>query len=884
MEKDIQMKMIEEIEIEERYKEIPFMADRRINVKDIEDLVEWMQSISTEMRQKRVVELAYILLETFSSYDDWKNERKNQKLREMVVLGIEIIAVIAGERDAYVECVCFLYGIHRNIEQHRADDIAKKYFSFQDILPRQKGLFMLQEEDGTRVFPIYELVSNLAKDFKCDNDHLINLAVAQQMFEKVEEYEEIEGYDQIKQELLTIARSNRIAFLECLANGGELFLDETDYKENGTLIVKKEGEVIIRNLRKSYFANYPEERIKSEKNQLAWFVYEQIGDNEELVDIAEIISGNVQQDKLDILAAVEDKKVYNIFLPMRIIRNRTNHKFQRFLHLGTDHKIVYRGRVQECSKKGFLKALSSREMRLRSKWIWKKEWDILTVDFYCAFYLALVEEGWYFVPNLEDDKRDFYQRDLMRNYFEYIVESRKKDIDSVIELLYQFVNSHFDYSQITQKSLLSGRLLAFPLLSELPVELQVKEWLEHKKEEIFNEDNEKWEIKELGYSSTTRKWVVDGEDLDNFDILTIDKVALDEADITLPKSNLYVFCSLEKAQIIYEEKICKLAKKLEFISSVVFQEIIHYKSRILYCGKELKKLVQLMLANNFSENCFEEFQCEKTEYEIFCVYKVFWHFQVCGMNEEKIKKFWQLIIERHYLGCVEETEVIKQYFNTMSNFMETEEGIMVLAKESSGNESTLQYLYDKFGKRRGERNFLSWSFDQGEINKHLSFKEEESIYTWKGQPLKKVVFMVDNLMLGKSLKKLLDFQIKGIEDDDTKKRSYLRISPALKDILEKQEDLNIEIHVIFGFTSSVKEIEEEYKVKIIIYKEIPEKYRADNDTIQLVNELYGKQGKRNSIGCCCIYRYNNLPFASVLPDYVREPQNCVGLFERKGEI
>lgn len=223
MEKDMRMKMIEEIEIEERYKEIPFMADRRINIKDIKELVEWMQRISTEMRQKRVSELAYILLETFSSYDDWKNERKNQKLREMVVLGIEIIAVIAGESDAYVECVRFLYGIHRNIGQHKANDIAKKYFSFQDILPKQRGLFLLQEEDGTRVFPIHELVSNLAKDFKCDNDHLINLAVAQQMFEKVEEYEEIEGYDQIKQELLTIARSNGIAFLECLADGGELF-------------------------------------------------------------------------------------------------------------------------------------------------------------------------------------------------------------------------------------------------------------------------------------------------------------------------------------------------------------------------------------------------------------------------------------------------------------------------------------------------------------------------------------------------------------------------------------------------------------------------------------------------------------------------------------
>ncbi|MDE7432874.1 MAG: hypothetical protein K2N34_13290 [Lachnospiraceae bacterium] len=878
------MRNNEEIEIEEKYKELPFMTERKINLNDIKELVEWMQRLSTEMRQKKVPELACILLETFSNFCDWKNERKNQDLRKIVLLGVEILAVIAGECDAYVECVRFLYGLHKNIGQPKADVIAKKYFSFQDILPRQKGLFLLQEEDGTRVFPIHELVSNLAKDFKCDNDHLINLAVAQQMFERVEEYEEIEGYDQIKQELLTIARSNGIVFLEYLVDGGELFLDETDYRENGTLLVKRQGEVIIRNLRKSYFANYSEERIYPERNQLAWFIYEKIEDYEELVDFTTIISGEVQQDKLDVLAAVEDKKNYNIFLPMRIVRNRINHKFQRFLNLGIDYKIVYRGKAQECSRSGFLKVLSSREMRLRSKWMWKKEWDILTVDFYCAFYLMVVGQGWYLAPDLESEKEDFYQRDLMRKYLEYILESRKNEIDSVIECLYQFINTNFDYAQMNQKSSLSGRLFAFPLLSVLPEELQVRGWLELKKDEIFDEENDKWEIKELSYSSVTRKWDVDGEDLDNSDILTVDRVTLDEADIILPKSNIYVFYSRENNQIIYEEKICKLAKKLEFVNNVVIQEVIHYNSLSLYCGKELKRLVQLMLANNFSENCFEEFQCEQQEYQIFCLYKVLWHFQIFGFTEERVNKFWQLIIERHYLGCVEETEVIKQYFNTMSILMETEEGVMVLAKESSGNESTLQYLYDRFGKKKGERNFLSWSFDQGEINKHLSFEAGRKIFKWKGQPLRKVVFMVDNLMLGKSLRKMLDFHIKGIEDGDTKKRSYLRISPSVKDILEKQEELEIEIHVIFGFTNAVQEIEDEYKVRIVIYKEIPERYRADSDTVGLVNELYGKQRKGNNIGCCCIYRYNNLPFVSVLPDYIIEPKNCAGLFERKGEI
>lgn len=442
---DVHMRMIQEIEIEEKYKEIPFMAERNTNVKEIKRLVDWMQNISTEVRQKRVEELACILLETFSNFADWRNERKNKELRESVLLGIEMIAVISGGCDAYTECVKFLYGLHRNIGQHKTDDIVKQYFSFQDILPRQKGLFLLQEEDGMRVFPIHELVSNLAKDFKCDNDHLINLAVAQQMFEKVEEYEEIEGYDQIKQELLTISRSNGIAFFECLVEGGELFFDETDYKENGTLFVKKEGKVIIRNLRKSYFNNYPEKRIKSEGNQLAWFVCEQLENNEELVDISKVISGDVQLDKLNVLAAAENKKNYNIFLPMRIVRDRVSHKFQRFLISGIDHKIVYKGKTQECSRTGFLKALSSKEVRLRSKWLWKKEWDILTVDFFCAFYLELAKEEWNLVPDLENNKQDFYQRELMQKYLEYILESGKNDIDSVIEHLYQFINTNFDY-------------------------------------------------------------------------------------------------------------------------------------------------------------------------------------------------------------------------------------------------------------------------------------------------------------------------------------------------------------------------------------------------------------------------------------------------------
>lgn len=249
------------------------------------------------------------------------------------------------------------------------------------------------------------------------------------------------------------------------------------------------------------------------------------------------------------------------------------------------------------------------------------------------------------------------------------------------------------------------------------------------------------------------------------------------------------------------------------------------------------------------------------------------------LENARVKKFWCLMLDKHYLGCIEKTDIIEKYFQKMSQFME-ESGTVVLAKESSGNESTLQYLYEEFSKKRGERNYLSWSFDQGEINKHLSFQGGVKQYIWKGDPLKKIIFMADNLMSGQSLKKMLEFHMNEIDD---KKRSYLRISPSVHEMIEKQK-IDVEVHVIFGFNDSIKEIEDEYGVRIIIHEEIPTQYKADNDTIELVNELYGKQGERKGLGCCCVYRYNNLPFASVLPKYIRDPYNCVGLLQRKGEI
>ena len=108
-------------------------------------------------------------------------------------------------------------------------------------------------------------------------------------------------------------------------------------------------------------------------------------------------------------------------------------------------------------------------------------------------------------------------------------------------------------------------------------------------------------------------------------------------------------------------------------------------------------------------------------------------------------------------------------------------------------------------------------------------------------------------------------------------RDYLNIHPTVKEMLNEINDLQIEIHPIFGFKKCVEGIEAEYPVKIVIHKEIPGDFYSDDETIQLVYELYDQRVDK---GICCVFRYNNLLAKNVLPSYVCDYKKRVGLFQR----
>ena len=94
------------------------------------------------------------------------------------------------------------------------------------------------------------------------------------------------------------------------------------YKINGTLIVKKNNQVIIRNIRRNYFNGYFMEEDITSENDSAWYVTVNLESDEEVTDLANVFEDKNQENKLELLKLIEQNKVFNVFIPTRILKHQ----------------------------------------------------------------------------------------------------------------------------------------------------------------------------------------------------------------------------------------------------------------------------------------------------------------------------------------------------------------------------------------------------------------------------------------------------------------------------------------------------------------------------------------------------------------------------------
>ena len=877
------------IEIDEIYKEMMAQKEQNVLCDDLLNRIDWIKKIKPDIRQAEINKLSVILIKELQRFSNWEEIKSDAVFIEELSNIIDMIATteyVDGEQgNAYTECFRFLYHLSKKPDQNNVSDIVQQYWIFQDILPMIRGIFLLEKEDGTKWYPVYEMVIGMAQEFKCDNDHLLNLAIALQMFEKIAQYAEMKESSEIRRAISEIARNHNIKFLTFLIDGGKLMYDELDYKINGTLIVKKSNQIIIRNLRRDYFSGYfMEEEIISE-NDLAWYVIINLESDEEVTDLASIFEDKNQENKLELLKMIEKNNIFNVFIPNRILRNKRNQKITRFLNpaSASDKVIVYKQRTEENEKDGFLKLLRLGAEELRGCNLCMDDYDTLTIDFFAAFYLEVVRNRWNFCTDLETGKDCFYQEYLMKKYLqESLQKADEEKAKNILDDFYNFIIQYFDFNKIDENSMMDGKLLAFPMINGFQKIFSEFFDEESIKNRIFSSMSDEWQCDIAKYQKK-KAWTIGERKIRESDLLNTDFVNLTEINTKIPQGDLYVFVNKTDGKTVINTEFMDANRKIKKLSDISEFQMIMYEEKTLYMNDNLGRLLKLMEANDISHNKSELFQCEKRGRNSVYLYKALWHFQIFEMDQERIEKFWRLILQKHYLGMVEEMETIKQYFTDMQELAETD-GILVLAKESYGNDSTLHYLYDKFEHIHGERSYLSWAFDEGKIKRYLKREEHTNIILWHGKPLKKIIFMVDNLMKGGSLRNMLNFHLAKTTDEESRRnieRDYLNIHPTVKEMLNEINDLQIEIHPIFGFKECVEAIEAEYPVKIVIHKEIPGDFYSDDETIHLVYELYDKRVDK---GICCVFRYNNLPAKNVLPSYVCDYKKRVGLFQRSVDL
>lgn len=872
------MEQIWIIEIDEKYKLVQAITEEKISVKDIIDFAEWIQMMPYDIRQKEIRKISNILLLLLKNFSSWKEVRTDGVFCEQIEEIIRMIAVTQyaeGENDAYVECVRFLYHLTIAPTNGSSADISRKYLNFKDILPGIRDIFILEKFNGAKVFPIHEMVIGMARDFSYDNHHLVNLAVALQLFEKIGDYVELERKEEIRNELLQIAHEHNIVFLENIANGGELIWNDNDYQRNGTLLVVKGKTIIIRNVFKEFFIDYPQQDIKAEEGDLAWFVQIDLSPSEELVELKEYFLRGSQENKLNLIKYAEQEGIFNIFLPKRIVVDRTNLRIIRFLSSRNDKMIIMNKQEEENSRRGFLKMFRSPEAQMRSMLLCKDDLDILTVDFYSAFYLEVVSDKCKFYTDLETGRDTFYQGWLVKIFLQEVLsEYGIWECMEILEALYTFLIKYFDYEIFSPDSLMDGKLLGFPLLDGFEGVLKDYFVPERMIEQLLGDDSEKWCFKEADYLKQ-KGWCVEDKRFREADFLTLDMEKVIETGEHIPRERIHVFLNEKEGKLIYSREIQDCNRKVRKILEILDEQVICFNNKEIYSGYNLYQLIQLMKANNLNNEIFQYFQCDDNSKEIVLLYKALWHFQIYGMDRPQIEKFWRLLLEKHYLDATKE-QPIKRYFEQMDEYAK-KEGTLVVAKESSGNEATLWHMYQKYGHQSGTRSYLSWAFDAGMISGHLV--EKEGIYYWRNSPLKKIIFMTDNMLSGTSTKKMLKYYLENIKRS---KNNYLAFVPSIHEMREKIPTLEIEVHVIFGLEKKVKEIQEEFGVQMFLHNIIPDKYISDSETVCLVQDLYEDSKVKEGIGC--IFRYNNLPFISVFPETVCNPQFRAGLFQRNGEL
>lgn len=614
----------------------------QVSLESFIEFMNFIQNISAELRQKCAFKLSRIMVEQLKKLNQWP-ETSNTPEGKLLVDTIEILSVAQMEntqRDTYQECLRFINDLRdlRKISGNSADKVVEQSRMFWDILPDIKDIFSLKTSAGDRAYPIHELVLDAANSFKHDNEHLITLALALQLFESVKNLEEIQEKESIQKKVSAIAKSFQIRFLEIVSEGGRLLLDSLDYQYNGTIraVSRDRKRVIIRNTRKEYFSMFEPEQVKFEADYVAWYIECELSGEEELSSFHEVFGNGSKENRLKLLKYITEQQIYNIFLPDMLVRNRLSEKFIRVLNpcSSADKYIILGKNVESANIQGFLKILKTGKNNNRALFLCEDGIDVLTVDYYCSFYLEVVKGRWNLWTDFANDD-DFYQRQLSSSFL--LEMFKKQDIGDFAKTLsdyYIFLKNYVPYNERNAVTKMDSHMcLMMPYGCCLPEDINEEEWKQKILRQWFSDEVDDWCCEELDYNKQTQGMMTNtGKPLEDYDFYSeddFDKKIYPVA--TKLRHQKYYFVNHKKQKIIQDGITSDVMKRIRGIQELAGNEIITFKQKYDYAIENINRLQAIIEKNVLKQEMYGMFGCKKGEKEKEkCVrlFKILWHFQI----------------------------------------------------------------------------------------------------------------------------------------------------------------------------------------------------------------------------------------------------------------
>lgn len=834
--------------------------------------------------------LIYILAKLNQNKVQEMSENTKIKLKDF----IESLSVTDIKDQSQLIFIKFLNNLNKknNSDRSNAKKLVDQYKKFDDIISDVSWIFSLKIEDNY-LFPIHDLVLDLASTFQVDNDHLIHLAIALQLYNQISKFQENDEEDKnIRIEIEQIIEDYNMRCLKYLLDSGQLIQNsDKNYFENGTLIFKQGNSILIRNLASNYFLKH--EEIEEERNgngdTIAYYIEKEIPKNSSLKSFTDIMLDKKidSKSKSKFIDYVIQSKKFNIFLKDSCVYDHSSKEVIGFTNdfVSSDNRIIYSIKDKEepafNDLKSFLEIINNSQNGLREVILNESGLNILTLDFYVKFLLSMkVPEE--LIPNVYRESKDIiFQSEIIENYFEAILNTDKIYLaQEMFSAFYNFYKTYVTDIDDESTKMRVGLGLIMPYKFDFPLK---NYYCILEKIISFIPNTNKLTFENINYTRRPRSEFrvkisekelflqpkdLEGNDLDEFDYPEEDFESFVDAE------NLIVYFDREE-----NERLKQMKKIFEWSHN--FGVDIDFINQIDEGAKE--KIIELIESVKLDNSNYTTMGSNlSADNRSIVIYKLLWHFFILRWDKEQVESFFDLVLNKHYTESVFRAKELFELWIEKIQPMISSPGVMIFQKENRNNQGTLDFLINDYEVGSGNRSLLTYLNSDIWICSKVNIIDSKEVH-YNGEKLKKIVMLTDNIMGGSSTIKALNHYIGDLENDDNKQ--YLKIRHKIKQILSIQPDIPVDVYAIWGYANGKKKIEECFpNVSVFIENEVSDVFLLTSEIKAKVKKLYGTKNLRYNFSKYLFFRVNNLPFRTIFPTKFSDTKNLIGLFNRKEEV